>query len=96
VTRRDLKRRLAALLRRALDWGRHVPPGVRSVLGILLVAAGFVGFLPILGFWMAPVGAVLIALDIPPLRRRLSRWIERQEETPAAAPKTISARNGST
>jgi purine-cytosine permease-like protein len=63
------------------------------VLGILLVAAGFVGFLPILGFWMAPVGAVLIALDIPPLRRRLSRWIERHEDA-AVGPKTIAAKDG--
>ncbi len=68
--------------------------GVRSVLGVLLVGAGFVGFLPVLGFWMAPLGAALIALDIPPLRRRLTRWIERQEETPPAAPKAIAASDG--
>jgi hypothetical protein len=40
---------------------------------------GMAGFLPILGFWMIPVGLALIALDIPPLRRRLLLWVERDD-----------------
>jgi hypothetical protein len=35
---------------------------------------GVFGFLPIVGFWMIPAGLALIALDIPPLRRRLLAW----------------------
>lgn len=66
------------LIRRAVTWGHdNVPPGLRSLLGFLLMVGGVFGFLPILGFWMLPVGAVLIALDIPPLRRRLLDWVHR-------------------
>jgi hypothetical protein len=71
----NLKRRMIAATKRALRWGdRRVPPGLRSLLGLLLMAAGVLGFLPVLGFWMLPIGAALIALDIPPLRRRLMAW----------------------
>ena len=56
---------------------RYLPPVLRSLLGLVMVAAGFVGFLPILGFWMAPLGVVLIATDIPPLRRWLMHWLHK-------------------
>jgi hypothetical protein len=70
-----------AALRRAVTWGQeNVPPGARSLLGILLICGGILGFLPILGFWMIPVGATFIALDIPPLRRRLIAWLDRDED----------------
>jgi hypothetical protein len=72
--------RLIAAMRRAVRWGdRRVPRGLRSVVGILFVLAGAVGFLPIVGFWMLPAGLALIALDIPPLRRRLLAWMDRHE-----------------
>jgi hypothetical protein len=54
---------------------RYLPPVVRGLLGVLLVLGGLLGFLPILGFWMAPIGVVLLATDIPPLRRRLMHWL---------------------
>ncbi|MGE0822088.1 MAG: hypothetical protein AB7G75_07885 [Candidatus Binatia bacterium] len=58
-------------------WGeRHVPTGLRSVLGVLLLLGGTLGFLPVLGFWMIPLGVGLLALDFPPLRRRLERWLD--------------------
>jgi hypothetical protein len=67
-------------LRRGVTWAQaHVPPGVRSAFGVLLIAGGVFGFLPILGFWMIPLGAALIALDIPPLRRRLLAWLDRDK-----------------
>jgi hypothetical protein len=67
-----------ARLRRAVMWGQeHIPPGLRSLLGAVLMVGGVFGFLPILGFWMIPLGAALIALDIPPLRRRLLAWLDR-------------------
>jgi len=59
-----------------------VPPGLHSVLGVLLVVGGVFGFLPILGFWMIPLGAAMIALDIPPLRRRLIAWLDRDQDHP--------------
>lgn len=84
-----LWRRMAATLRKAFSkdtlrrgvmWGQeNVPPGVRSVLGIVLVVGGLFGFLPILGFWMIPLGGALIALDIPPLRRRLLAWLDKRD-----------------
>jgi hypothetical protein len=45
------------------------------------MAGGVVGFLPVLGFWMLPLGVVLIALDIPPFRRRVLRWLARQQSS---------------
>lgn len=50
---------------------RTVPPGLRSVVGFLLIVGGIFGFLPILGFWMIPLGVAVMALDIRPLWRRL-------------------------
>jgi len=44
-------------------------PIVRIGIGILLVLGGLVGFLPILGFWMVPLGLVVLSVDIPAVRR---------------------------
>jgi hypothetical protein len=66
----------------AVHWLR-APEGrwVRIPAAILLIVAGFVGFLPILGFWMIPLGLLLLAQDVPFLQRpilRLIEWLERQ------------------
>jgi hypothetical protein len=50
------------LIRREGRW-------LRLPLGVALVAGGTLGFLPVLGFWMLPVGALLLGEDIPPVRR---------------------------
>ena len=51
--------------KRALVWIRaSVPPGLRLVLGLLLIIGGIFGFLPVLGFWMIPLGIAVAALDI--------------------------------
>ena len=53
----------------------------RIPVGLALIAGGVVGFLPVLGFWMVPLGLAVIALDIPFLRPpliRLLQWIERK------------------
>ena len=42
---------------------------VRVSVGLLLIIFGIFGFLPVLGFWMLPLGALLLAQDIPLLRR---------------------------
>ena len=50
---------------------------VRVPLGLLLIAGGFLGFLPVLGFWMIPVGVLILSVDIPRVRRgrrRLAVW----------------------
>lgn len=83
------KHKLVTVMRRWITWSdRRLPPGVRSVLGVFFIAGGLVGFLPILGFWMIPVGAALIALDVPPWRRRLKSWVARQRQA------ARDARNG--
>ena len=67
-----LKRRIADYTYRLISWGQnHVPPGLRSVIGCLFMVGGVFGFLPVLGFWMLPLGAAFVALDVPPARRRL-------------------------
>lgn len=55
-------------------WVRaHVPRGLRLVLGILLILGGIFGFLPVLGFWMVPLGVLVAAMDIKLIRRWLRR-----------------------
>jgi hypothetical protein len=57
--------------------GTKLPPVVRSLVGLVLIAAGVLGVvMPILGFWMAPLGLILIALDVPPWRKRVEAWLD--------------------
>ena len=42
---------------------------VRRVIGIALVLFGFLGFLPVLGFWMIPLGLLVLSHDSPVIRR---------------------------
>lgn len=57
----------------------------RIALGIALLVGGTLGFLPVLGFWMIPLGLTVLAVDSPPLRRlqrrlalRFGRWRQRR------------------
>jgi len=54
---------------------RRLPSGVRTLVGVVAMAGGMVGFLPVLGFWMFPLGVVLVVSDVPPLRRRMEQWL---------------------
>ena len=58
---------------------QKVPPGLRLVLGLCLVVGGVFGFLPVLGFWMIPLGIAVAALDIKPLIRYLRRGRDEDE-----------------
>ena len=60
-----MKQRLLVRIR------RRVPAGARLILGLLLIVGGIFGFLPVLGFWMIPLGVAVAALDILPLIRWL-------------------------
>ncbi len=42
---------------------------LRLPLGLALIAGGSLGFLPVLGVWMLPIGALLLGEDIPVVRR---------------------------
>jgi len=67
---------------RTIRWLRE--PSLRWVrlpAGILLIFCGFLGFLPVLGVWMVPFGVLLLAQDLPFLRRPTARmliWLERR------------------
>jgi hypothetical protein len=57
------------------------PRWARLIVGVLLIVGGLLGFLPILGFWMVPLGLVVLSVDIPAarrLRRRAEVWWERR------------------
>ena len=74
----ELKRQIAEYTYRMLYWGQNqVPPGARSLLGIVLMVCGVFGFLPILGFWMFPLGIAFVALDVPLARTKTDAWIQR-------------------
>ena len=52
---------------------------VRIPLGLILILGGIFSFLPVLGIWMLPLGLLILAIDIRPLRRPVTRavvWIE--------------------
>ena len=87
LSRRDhrlerLIERLPSWTRSAMRWIRQ--PSARLVripAAALLCAGGVFGILPVLGFWMLPAGLMLLAEDVPPLRRATSRmldWVERR------------------
>jgi hypothetical protein len=51
----------------------------RISAGVLLILAGLLFFLPVFGLWMLPLGLLLLAEDIKPLRRgsgNILAWIE--------------------
>lgn len=50
---------------------------VRLPLALLLIAGGFLGFLPVLGLWMLPLGLLLLAVDLSILRGPISALIIR-------------------
>jgi hypothetical protein len=68
---------------RAIRWLRN-PRGkwVRLPLGIFIVATGLIGpIVPVLGVEFIPLGLLLIAQDVPPLREPvadMTLWLERQ------------------
>ena len=42
---------------------------VRVLIGLVLILGGFLGFLPVLGFWMVPLGLMVLSIDLPFARR---------------------------
>ena len=55
---------------------------LRTAFGVGLILLGILGFLPVLGFWMVPLGLLVLSYDISVirrLRRRLAvRWGKRR------------------
>ena len=79
-----------AILRRAFRQLEHEVPGkvghvlrnlrhpdarwIRIPAGVLLVIGGVFSILPFLGLWMLPLGLLLIAYDVPFLRKPVGRF----------------------
>ena len=62
-------------LSRVFRWLRHPASRlIRVPVGILLVLGGVFSILPGLGIWMLPLGLLLIAYDLPVLRRPVARF----------------------
>jgi hypothetical protein len=85
----DPERRLRRLLRRLPNrmqaitrWLRKpASRWARTPAGILLIIGGCLAILPVFGLWMLPLGLMLLADDISPLRRGRDRaldWLERR------------------
>jgi hypothetical protein len=54
---------------------------LRISIGVLLIVGGLLSTLPVFGLWMLPVGLLLLAEDVPVLRRatdRVLEWVERR------------------
>ena len=58
---------------------------MRKGLGVGLIIGGLLGFLPVLGFWMIPVGLAVLSIDSPAARRLhrrvtvgLGLWLNRR------------------
>jgi len=59
----------------------------RIIIGILLIIGGVLGFLPILGFWMIPLGVLVLSYDLHPVRRarrRFDVWLARRKNGTAS------------
>ena len=41
----------------------------RIIIGTVLIIGGIMGFLPVLGFWMIPLGLLVLSVDLPIVRR---------------------------
>jgi hypothetical protein len=42
---------------------------LRILIGVLLVVFGCLGFLPVLGFWMVPLGLLVLSYEFATVRR---------------------------
>jgi hypothetical protein len=72
--------RLPDTLRRTIRWlGRPSSCWVRIPAGLLLIAGSLLSVLPFFAVWMLPLGLMLLAEDVPPLRRARDRLIDRIE-----------------
>ena len=71
---------------------------LRILIGCGLIVFGILGFLPILGFWMIPLGLLVLSVDIPVVRRGRRRavvWFgQRVKRRYPALAERLGFRNG--
>jgi hypothetical protein len=67
---------------RAIRWLRDPKARwIRIPVGVLFILGSMLWFLPVLGIEMLPIGLLLIAQDVPVLRKPVGRfmiWVERK------------------
>ena len=68
----------------------HLPKSkpLRIGLGIVLIGCGLLGFLPVLGFWMIPLGLLVLSVDLPVVRRwrrQLTVWWYKDRKSEGAS-----------
>jgi hypothetical protein len=76
MEQRQLKARVSRFGARGINWLRTTSPLIRVPLAVLLIVVGII--VPFIGIWMMLAGLVLVAQDVPFLRRPLARleaWI---------------------
>lgn len=70
-----IEREVPAWLASAMRWLRHPSSRwLRLPAGLLLMLGGVFAVLPVLGIWMLPLGLMLLAADIPFLRKPMARF----------------------
>lgn len=70
-----LEREVPGRAARVLQKLRHPDARwLRIPVGALCVIGGVFSFLPVLGIWMLPLGLLLIAYDVPFLRKPVGRF----------------------
>ena len=75
----ELERIAGEKLRRIKLFGREIilPQSrlLRVTIGVVLVILGCFGFLPILGFWMIPLGLLVLSYEFAAIRRWRRRFV---------------------
>ena len=77
----DIKRRYITVFGRQVAMPRS--RALRVVIGASLVVLGCFGFLPILGFWMVPLGLLVLSYEFAAIRRfrrRVALWWGRRRQ----------------
>ena len=77
---RRLLRRLPSRMQATTRWLRKpASRWARIPAGVLLIIGGCLAILPVFGLWMFPLGLMLLADDVPPLRRERDRALDSLE-----------------
>lgn len=69
----------------------HMPQSrpLRIAIGVLLIFFGILGFLPVLGFWMIPLGVLVLSYEFAAVRRFRRRaivwWEKRRRQRQSGA-----------
>jgi hypothetical protein len=58
------------------SWRMRLPQSrpLRIAIGGVLIFGGILGFLPVLGFWMVPLGLLVLSHDLAFIRRKRRKF----------------------